>query len=416
MQDQRNAQVRRKLPTGIVERHSRKCRSRDGRKCDCRPSYRAWVFDSRSHQKVLKTFGTLGEAKRWRVHALSALQRGRLAPPSKRTLRDAWEEWYAGATAEPPTILTRSGRRFKPSVLRGYGADMRIYVLDEVGGLRLSDVRRRDLQAIIDRALGQGLSASKTRNLIMPMRALYRYALERDEIETNPTANLRLPSDLGVRERVAGIDEAEQLIRLLPTNLRAIYATAFFAGLRRGELQALRWSDVDLAGGVIRVARSWDAQAGYVEPKSRKGTRAVPIFGALRDYLTAEKARTGRDGHDLIFGSTASHPFTDSNIRRKAKRAWAVAAVGAFLTGKPFSPELQPIGLHELRHSAVTFMHEAGLSLEEIGDLVGHSSAYMSDRYRHLRHERRDQLAAKLDAYALLASSSARIEQVEEGV
>jgi hypothetical protein len=56
-------------------------------------------------------------------------------------------------------------------------------------------------------------------------------------------------------------------------------------------------------------------------------------------------------------------------------------------------------------------MHEARLSLEEIGDLVGHSSTYMTDRYRHLREERRSVLAAKLDEHARLATTVARLDQ-----
>ena len=50
-----------------------------------------------------------------------------------------------------------------------------------------------------------------------------------------------------------------------------------YAGLRRGELMALRWEDTDLAGGVVRVERSWDVKEGAVEPKSNAGTRSVPM-------------------------------------------------------------------------------------------------------------------------------------------
>ena len=61
----------------------------------------------------------------------------------------------------------------------------------------------------------------------------------------------------------------------------AVWATAIYAGLRRGELQALQWGDLDLDGGVIRVRRSWDRVAGEIEPKSAAGTRAVPIPARL---------------------------------------------------------------------------------------------------------------------------------------
>jgi integrase len=296
-------------------------------------------------------------------------------------------------------------------VLRGYEADMRIYVLSDLGAMRLSEVRRRDLQAIADRLLGQGLSPSKVRNVVMPIRALYRHALERDEVDTSPTANLRLPSELGRRDRVADVNEAETLFAALPEADQPLWATAFYAGLRLGELQALRWSSVDLDAGRIRVERSWDVKAGEIEPKSAKGTRTVPVVGALRGYLEAQRERTGRDGRDLVFGATADRPFTPSHMRRRAGRAWD--AENARRVDRNLDP-LVPIGLHECRHSCVTFMHEAGLSLEEIGDLVGHGSTYMSDRYRHLRDDRRDQLAARLDEYQALAFTGGRIRQLAE--
>lgn len=410
-------QPKRNAPAGIRVRHSSYCPSRDGgdctagRKGGCRPAYEAFVFDPRTKTKRRKTFPTMAAAKGWRVDGLSASQRGQLATPSKVTLREAWDDWYERATAEPPLVLARGGGHpFKPSVLRTYESHMRNYVLPELGAYKLSDLTHAHLLDLAEQVRGNGLSASTVRNIVMPIRAVFRREQARNRTLANPTTGLELPSALGRRERAVGIDEAELLIGLLPESERPLWACAFFSGLRRGELQALRWSDVDFAKGLIHVERSWDAVAGYIEPKSAKGTRAVPIMGALHDYLAGHKARTRRDGDDLVFGSTVSHPFTATNVRRKALAAWEAA--NKKRAADKLDP-VQPVALHELRHSCVTFMHEAGLSLEEIGDLVGHSSTYMSDRYRHLRDDRRDQLAAKLDAYAELSATAARIEQLE---
>jgi integrase len=381
-------------PTGIIKRHRRSCRTYSGGHCNCKPAFRAWVFDRRTGRKVSKTFPTQAAAKQWRAHAVGEVRNNKMQPASSRSLREAAEKWLDEIEAGAP--LARGKRPYKPSVLRGYRADFTRYVMPDLGGLRVSDVRRSDLQRLVDRLLGQGLSPSKVANVLMPLRSIFRHLIEHDEIVVNPTANVQLPTERGVRDRAASVDEAEALIRALPEASRALWATAFYAGLRRGEIQGLRWSDIDLAQGVIRVARSWDAQAGYVEPKSRKGIRAVPVMGALRDYLVENKTRTGRDGDDLVFGRSATNPFTATHVRKQALAAWKVE--NARRAGQGLKP-LVPIGLHELRHSCVTFMHEAGLSLEEIGDLVGHSSTYMTDRYRHLREERRDALAAKLDRY-----------------
>jgi integrase len=71
---------------------------------------------------------------------------------------------------------------------------------------------------------------------------------------------------------------------------------------------ALRWEDIDLFGGVIRVERSWDVRAGAIEPKSHVGTRAVPIATVLREHLVAHALRSGRRS-GLVFGRTADVPF-----------------------------------------------------------------------------------------------------------
>jgi integrase len=211
--------------------------------------------------------------------------------------------------------------------------------------------------------------------------------------------NLELPEAAGVRDHVATAEEAAALLAALPEEDRALWGCAFYAGLRRGELRGLRWEDVDEAVVVIHVRRGWDEVEGEIEPKTKKGERRVPVATALRLLLLEHKARTGRRGADLVFGRTSSEPFTPTHVRKRALKAWAVAAVGAFLTGRPLPVEIAAIGLHEARHTYVSLMHDAGFSLERIGDYVGHSSSYMTDRYRHLLDGHEQEAADALDLY-----------------
>jgi integrase len=164
-------------------------------------------------------------------------------------------------------------------------------------------------------------------------------------------------------------------------------------------LRALRVSDLNEARTEISVSRSWDDVEGEVAPKSAAGTRRVPVAGTLRLVLLEHLARTGRRGDDLVFGRTASEPFTPSHVRAQALGAWAATAVGAFLRREAFAVELEPIGLHECRHTYVSLMHAAGTPLETIADLVGHSGTYMTDRYRHLLDASRTEAGSALDAY-----------------
>jgi integrase len=150
---------------------------------------------------------------------------------------------------------------------------------------------------------------------------------------------------------------------------------------------------------VIHVRHGWDDVAGEIDPKSKKGTRTTPIAATLRRYLLEQRARTGRRGKDLFFGHTATEPFTPTHVRARALGAWAATAVGAFFRQESLPVELEPIGLHECRHTFVSLMFDAGMSLERIGDYVGHSSTYMTDRYRHLLDGHEAEAASVLDAY-----------------
>lgn len=385
------------MAAGIRARHGRACSSRNGRSCNCKPSYEAWVWSNREKVKIRRTFsgaGAFNAAKGWRADVLKPAKDGRLGAPSSRTVQQAGVELVEKARAGE--VLTRNGGRYKPSVLREYERLLRLHVYPELGAIRLTNLRRRDVQQLVDRLVAGGTSGTVVHNIVMPLRVICRRAIRDDEITVNPTAELDMPEGATRRERVATAAEAEKLLGGLPVAQRPLWATAFYAGLRRGELRGLQWDDVDLERGVIHVRRGWDDVEGAIEPKSKKSQRTVPIAGALRIFLLEHRARTGRRGSDLVFGRTGSEPFTPTNVRRMAIKAWARAP--RVWRGDMFE-QLEPIGLHECRHTFVSLMVDAGFTLERIGDYVGHGSTYMTDRYRHLLEGHEQEAADRFDEY-----------------
>ena len=369
---------------GIQVRHSKLCAARSGGSCACRPTYQANVWSARERKRIFRTFPTLAAAKAWRGDAQVALRKGTLRAGPSATLRDAAAAWLEGVRAG--AIRNRSGHRYKPSAIRGYEAALVARVLPELGAARLSDIRRIDLQEFADRLCADGLDASTVRNTLMPLRAIFRRALARGDVAMNPTTGLELPAVEGSRDRIASPAEAAALLATLPERDRALWATAMYAGLRRGELLALRWEDVDLAAGVIRVERSWDAKEGVVAPKSRAATRTVPIAAVLRDYLVEHKLRSGRHV-GLVFGTNYAQPFTPSNVRKRANAAWERAG-------------LEPIGLHECRHTFASLMIAAEINAKALSTYMGHSSVTITyDRYGHLMPGNQGQAAALLDGY-----------------
>ncbi len=319
--------------------------------------------------------------------------------PIAVTVREAGEELVEGMRSG--RVRTRSGDRYKPSAIRGYEAALRDRIVPVFGGRRLGDVQRRDVQRLADDLLAEGRDPSTIRNALMPLRVIYRRAVEDGDIAVNPCTSLRLPAVRGRRERIAAPEEAQRLLAALPERDRPIWATALYSGLRRGELMALRWEEIDLAAGVIRVERSYDDKGHIeIEPKSRAGRRTVPIVGALRDVLVDHKARQGRDD-GLVFGSTKETPFQPSNLWRRAQTAWKRA-------------ELEPIGLHEARHTFASVLIAAGVNAKAITSYMGHASIQTTyDLYGKLMPGSESEATALVDAYLARADTGSRLDQLD---
>src|SRR5579862_386565 len=359
-------QHKRKSSEGIEVRHARDCRSHEGGRCNCKPSYRAWVFDRRSGSKIRKTFPSHAAAKGWRSDALGIARRGGLAAPSRRTIRQAGDEWIE--KAKRGERRNRSRQPYKPAVLRSYEADLRNYIYPDLGAVRLSDLRRGDVQSLVDRLIAQGLSGSSVRNKIVPLRRIVRDAITRDELIANPLVELDLPAPGGRRERAATPTEATELLAALSDDVRTIYAAAFYAGLRRGELRALRARDVDLEARTISVERGWDDREGPIATKSDAGKRTVPLLDALRPHL--EPLVDAAPSPDALLFGRGGRPFEPVTVGAKAKAAWQ--SENAKRAEAELEP-LNPIGLHEARHSFGTFLDHAGVSESRADRYMGHA-------------------------------------------
>lgn len=373
------------MAEGIEVRHAKGCRSTAGGRCNCQPAYRASVWSNRERKRIRKAFSSAAAAKTWRSDALVALSKGALRAPKPITLQQAWNAWYEGA--QEGTIRNRSGDRFKPSALRAYEGAMRLRVLPAFGSVRLADLGRPDLQAFADGLLAEGLSPSGIQVALLPVRAIYRRAISRGELVVNPCSGLHLPAVRGRRERYASAEEAEALIAAAPARDREIWATAMYAGLRLGELRALRVDDVDLARGVIHVERGWDPAEGEIKLKSHAGRRKVPVAAVLRDHLLDLLARSDRTGSDLIFGRTRESPFAANMLQRRADKAWKDAG-------------LERLTPHECRHTFASLMIAAGVNAKALSTFMGHAKIGITlDRYGHLMPGSEEEAAGLLSDY-----------------
>ncbi len=312
-------------------------------------------------------------------------------------MHQAAEQWLEDARAG--VIKNRSGERYKPSVLGSYELSLRARVLPDLGGYRLEDITRPMLQEFADRMVREGCTPSTIRNTLMPLRVIYKRAVHMEIVGTNPVVGLALPAIRGRRERIASPPEARQLLAALSPADRPIHAAAIYSGLRSGELQAVAWDDVDLATGVIHVRRAWDARnMTDVAPKSRAGTRKVPILGVVRDVLIELKLASG--GAGLVFPGKSKAHFDHSSLRLRAITAWKAAG-------------LVPIGLHECRHTFASLMIAAGVNAKALSVYMGHANiATTFDLYGHLMPGGEEEAAALADAYLERANTAARLAAI----
>jgi integrase len=157
---------------------------------------------------------------------------------------------------------------------------------------------------------------------------------------------------------------------------------------------------VDLAGGTLRVERAWDPQSKvYVSPKSRAGRRRVPILGVLRGILL--DLRMAGSGNGLVLPGLSTEHVEISSLRQRARRHWQAAG-------------LNPIGLHECRHTCASLMIAAGVNAKALSVYMGHSNIGTTfDVYGHLMPGGEDEAAALADAYLERANTRARLASLD---
>jgi integrase len=374
------------MAEGIRKRHTKKCPARTGGSCRCDGGHEASVYSERDGKKLYKTFRRETEARSWRADTKRSLDRGSLRAPGSRTIREAGEAWLAGA--ERGEIRNRSGRPFKPSSLRGYRQSFIDRIVPAVGHVKVAALTTSDLQVLVDQWQAEGHAASTVRNSLRPLQAIYRRARAREGVPINPTRDLELPVPDRREVEIISPSAAARLLAALPEHERVIWATALYAGLRSGELRALRWGAVDLSRNVIEVRESWDPKEGPVEPKTRRSRRRVPVPNILGEQLHDLRKRNAASSGGLLVFAEGETPFQPERLYRYADSAWHHAGIRDRLR------------LHQARHTYASFMIAAGVNAKALSSFMGHASITVTfDLYGHLMPGSEAEGAALLDAY-----------------
>jgi integrase len=229
------------------------------------------------------------------------------------------------------------------------------------------------------------------------------YAVKLDLIRSNPAEARAVPKPKVPRREMIALTQS-QCRRLLtaarPKPVYPLLALALGSGCRQGELLALRWEDVDLAAGSLRVRRSLArTRAGYVlkEPKSDAGRRTVTLPAFATDALRDHHARAARLKLTSapVFCTRTGGPLDRKNVLRAFKAAVAAADAA---DPKPEDPIPTAVRFHDCRHTAASLLLSAGLSLRAVSRRLGHAKPEMTLRvYAHCLPADDERLAEELD-------------------
>lgn len=262
----------------------------------------------------------------------------------------------------------RRGR--KPSTCQNIESATRVHLAPFFRGKVIDAIRHEDVVDLLAVLAGKGLAPKTIRNVIASLSAICNFARapQRRWASSNPCEGLELPAvALSTEIRFLTLEQVDALIANLPQSPfleidQALLLVAALTGLRKGELVALRWRDVDWAARRVRVRRNY-TRGEFGVPKSRRSARAIPLADQAASALRRLRANSNwRGDDDLVF----AHPDTGgvlakSNISRRMHVA--LKAAGLDETHR----------FHDLRHTFGTHAAAAGVPMRTLQEWMGHA-------------------------------------------
>jgi integrase len=272
------------------------------------------------------------------------------------------------AAAAARYLASRQTIGLKSGTLSDYECALRVHLLPAFSHRQLAELRPEEIEAFIASQRDRGQATNSVLRQVGLLGAIFNYELKKGRVDRNPIRMIDMPRPVRHGEiKFLSVAELERLIdavphtRLLGPLERVFYLTAAMTGLRRGELIALRWLDIDEEAGVVRVRRSY-RRGEFGTPKSRRSSRAVPLAERVRTELELHRIQSGHtEPHDLVF----AHPLTGRVLDPSR-------VLKDFHTDRA-SAGLRPLTLHSLRHTFGTRMAAAGAPIRALQEWLGHS-------------------------------------------
>ncbi len=340
--------------------------------------------------------GPKRDAQRELRRRLDAVDQGRHADPGKLSAGGWLREW-----------LDLAQNEFSPTTWERFADIVNKHLIPALGALPLAKLQPVHIQSYYAKALKSGRRDGKgglSPQTICHHHGVLSLALKRARslrlIATNPVEDVKRPKV--ERQEIEYLDpsDAVKLLRTAAgTRLHAPIFLALATGVRRGELLALRWSDLDLDRGSLTVAQAIEqTKAGglrFKPPKTKRSRRVIALSPSVVDLLRAHKVQQarerlalglGKDDLGLVFTRLDGSIINPRNFTKKFSRLVAQA-------------EVRLISLHGLRHTHITDLLRAGVHPKIASERAGHASvAITMDIYSHAVPGLQEDAALRIDS------------------
>lgn len=317
----------------------------------------AWQVDysDQSGKRRRQTFSTKREADAWLVIARHEISQGTYtAAADSPTIAVAGQNWLAKGETDGLELST----------LMQYRQHLELHITPFIGAVTLAALSPAMVVDFRRRLLSNGRSPAMAKRVVGSLGAILANAVAlgqvgRNVVRDSSLARRRLTrlerrhrEPLTVGKDIPDKNEIRSLIEQARGRIRALVITAIFTGLRASELRGLRWDDLDLAGGTLRVQQRADRWNQIGSPKSAAGRREIPLAPIVVNTLKEWRLACPKSELDLVFPNSKGGVQSLPNLHR---RGLGELQVGAGLCVDAMHPKY---GLQAFRHAAASLFIE----------------------------------------------------------
>ncbi|MBA7707894.1 putative prophage phiRv2 integrase [subsurface metagenome] len=342
-------------------------------------------------QQTMTVRGSKKDAERELRAVLTRIEGGAYVKPAKQTVGEYLNQWlqdYAKQSLSP-----RGFERYQGIIHR--------HLTPAFGKIQLTQLKPENLQKHYAEVLNRGLNPKTVRYHHAVIHVALQTAVKWGLVSRNIADAVEPPSRRFEQSQMQIWNEAELncfLDTAKDSYYYALFYTALFTGMRRSELLALCWQDIDFIYGQIYVSRSLhhlkDGSYIFTQPKSKKSCRTIALppsaFLVLSEHRKSKEAEALLLGKiladsDLVFSTLEGQPLRPNTVTRAWMNLSAKAGV-------------KVIRLHDARHTHASLMLKQGIHPKIVQERLGHSSITMTlDIYSHITPGLQEAAARRFD-------------------